>query len=216
MAALAYQNQVGQHVMNTLIIPSVGGFADIDSFAKVKIDCVDWPDEYPYAPDVQLSAAHTEDRILLRFEVTEDHVRAVTLESNGPVWEDSCCEFFVQVPGSPYYFNFETNCVGTGLAAKRVSRSDCEHFGPELMASVIRRASLPAAPVDVRGGMSWSLELEVPFSLLGCDSCPAELMANFYKCGDRTDRPHFLSWNRVETETPDFHRPEYFGRLILK
>jgi len=37
--------------------------------------------------------------------------------------------------------------------------------------------------------------------------------ANFYKCGDELQTPHFLSWNPVRTERPDFHRPDFFGVL---
>ena len=40
--------------------------------------------------------------------------------------------------------------------------------------------------------------------------------ANFYKCGDETQKPHYLSWNPVKTSKPDFHRPEYFGKLIFE
>ncbi|MGH2565575.1 MAG: carbohydrate-binding family 9-like protein, partial [Ginsengibacter sp.] len=36
---------------------------------------------------------------------------------------------------------------------------------------------------------------------------------NFYKCGDKLPKPHFLTWNTVETEDPDFHAPEYFGSM---
>ena len=38
---------------------------------------------------------------------------------------------------------------------------------------------------------------------------------NCYKCGDRTEHPHFLAWNPVHTPTPDFHRPEFLGEMIL-
>jgi hypothetical protein len=37
--------------------------------------------------------------------------------------------------------------------------------------------------------------------------------ANFYKCGDDLPEPHFLAWNMINTEEPDFHRPEFFGTL---
>ena len=42
-----------------------------------------------------------------------------------------------------------------------------------------------------------------------------EFKGNFYKCGDETEIEHYLMWNRVETEKPDYHRPEYFGKFIL-
>ena len=128
-----------------------------------------------------------------------------------------CIEFFVKEPDSPYYFNFETNCIGAGLAAKRLSRGEFTHFDEARMAQVIRRSSFPPEPVDIHGKTAWSLELGIPFSLI-CEGAgvPSRLLANFYKCGDKTAVMHFLSWNPVRVPNPDFHRPEFFGELILK
>ena len=77
------------------------------------------------------------------FEVEEEHVRAVTTEDNGPVWEDSCVEFFVADPVGDGYFNFEINCIGTALAAHRYSRSDARHFDEGRMSRIRRITSLP-------------------------------------------------------------------------
>ena len=59
-------------------------------------------------------------------------------ENNSPVWEDSCVEFFVQIPGEKYYYNFEFNCIGTALAARRTGREDAEHFSADKMAKIKR------------------------------------------------------------------------------
>ncbi|WP_084054648.1 carbohydrate-binding family 9-like protein [Caldicoprobacter faecalis] len=45
--------------------------------------------------------------------------------------------------------------------------------------------------------------------------CGKRIKANFYKCGDKTKYPHWGCWNRIDTPHPDFHRPEFFGDLIL-
>jgi len=37
--------------------------------------------------------------------------------------------------------------------------------------------------------------------------------ANFYKCGDMLTVPHYVTWNPVGTENPDYHQPKYFGLL---
>ncbi len=42
------------------------------------------------------------------------------------------------------------------------------------------------------------------------------LRANFYCCGDLTPRPCYAAWSPVLTPAPDFHRPEFFGTLILE
>ena len=57
----------------------------------------------------------------------------------------------------------------------------------------------------------------IPLSILGLDTDhkPEKLLGNFYKCGDATEMPHYLSWNPIQTERPDFHRPEFFGELYL-
>ena len=96
------------------------------------------------------------------------------------------------------------------------ARERTGNFTPDEMARVVRRPSLPAGPVDIQGPAAWSLELEIPFALIcGEGVCPTRLLANFYKCGDKTAVPHFLSWNPVEVPSPDFHRPEFFGELII-
>lgn len=39
---------------------------------------------------------------------------------------------------------------------------------------------------------------------------------NFYKCGDDLPKPHYLCWNPIKSETPDFHLPEFFGNAIFE
>jgi hypothetical protein len=51
------------------------------------------------------------------FHIIDRYIRCLTRETNGPVWEDSCVEFFFSPnTNSPLkYFNLETNCGGTAL-----------------------------------------------------------------------------------------------------
>lgn len=196
-------------------VPAVDGFENLEKFAKLEINSVNWPESYPYAPKATASIGHTRDAILIRFDVTESNAKADCLETNGPVWEDSCVEFFVKRPETDFYFNFETNCIGAGLSARRHSRYDPEFLSPEKLSRVIRRSSLPFERTDIKGDSSWSLTLEIPFDIIECDGCPKSLMANFYKCGEHTDRMHFVSWSPISTANPDFHCPQFFGKLNL-
>lgn len=41
------------------------------------------------------------------------------------------------------------------------------------------------------------------------------IRANCFKCGDFTVQPHYMMWNETTSETPDFHRPQDFGRMIF-
>ena len=39
--------------------------------------------------------------------------------------------------------------------------------------------------------------------------------ANFYKCGDDMDFPHYVCWNMITLKEPDFHCPKFFGKMVL-
>ena len=146
-------------------------------------------------------------------------LRAAALEDNGPVWGDSCCEFFVSHPSDGTYYNFELNCIGTLLASKRRSRNDADMFTAQELAQIRRFSTLENKAIEEAGEIRcWSTAIIIPMALIGLDAgnLPVTIRANFYKCGDLTAHPHFLSWNPIDLPKPDFHRPEFFGTLTLK
>lgn len=186
-----------------------------DRLESHPIGMVNWK-EYPYSPHATFRIAHSDRVLAIMFEVEEEHVRGLNTEPNGPVWEDSCVEFFVENPAGEGYFNFEINCIATTLAALRCSRTDADHFSEEQLSQVVRFGSLPKAPIDSRGeGQQWWMVELIPFSLLGVEQVPQSLRCNFYKCGDKCRRAHFLSWAPIPTAEPNFHQPEYFGVVDL-
>ena len=115
------------------------------------IDCVDWPHEFPYKPIVSFTIARDKEYLYIDYFVRGNYLLAVNSTDNSPVWQDSCVEFFVQIPGEKYYYNFEFNCIGTALAARRTSRSDAEHFSPEKMAATASGRCSPSRPTRSKG-----------------------------------------------------------------
>ncbi|MCH5328620.1 MAG: hypothetical protein J1E02_06335 [Coprobacter sp.] len=183
---------------------------------RQSIECVNWPDQFPYKPITAFSIARSSAYIYIDYFVRGNCLIALTDKDNGPVWKDSCVEFFVQIPGEKEYYNFEFNCIGTALAAKRASRENAEHFAPEKMRMIKRYASVGNKPFEeMQGLFAWELLVAIPFSLLGLDgnNLPEMIKANFFKCADGASLPHFLSWSPIDTPKPDFHRPEFFGEL---
>ena len=179
------------------------------------ICCVNWQ-EYPYRPSVSFRIAHSDKAIAVMFEVEEDHIRAVAMEDNGPVWEDSCVEFFIRHADGLHYCTFELNCAQTLLAAKRTSRHDPAYFTKEELEGYRRFGSLDHAPADSRGeGQKWWAVEVIPFHVLGYVKAPETMRANLYKCGDKCDQPHFLSWSPIDLPAPDFHCPDFFGVIEL-
>ena len=178
-----------------------------------EIGCVNWT-EYPYKPSAGFRIGYSDEALAILFEVEEENIRAVTLEDCGPVWEDSCCEFFVANPCGEGYFNFELNCIGTLLAAKRKSRTEFDFLSAEQLGQVRRYSSLPHEAVDAMepDQKYWVAEV-IPFSLLGLEKAPESLRVNIYKCGDLCRTPHFLSHFPIGTSSPDFHCPEFFREI---
>lgn len=210
--------------MRTLRVPLIADFEEVDldtalelEGARFQVDQVNWPAEFPYAPLCAGRIARTEESLVVDFRVSGLDLRAQNTEDNGTQWEDSCVEFFVENPDGSEYYNFEVNPLGKVLAAKGAGRDNRVKRPAEEMAQILRTAKYEGAQ-DFQGGIwDWRVTLVIPFELLGADpdNLPAKLRANFYKCGDKTAHPHFLSWSPIGTESPDFHRPEFFGELIL-
>lgn len=190
-----------------------------NSAAKFAVCENNWPKEAPYTPDCNGSIARTASHLAVMFHVRGLDLRATQIEDNGRSWEDSCCEFFVTDPYDGTYYNFELTCIGSLLSSKRKSRLDSVLRKKEDVARVIRHSSLAHEETEISDRIfSWTVAMLIPYDLIGIDrdNVPVSVRGNFYKCGDLTAHPHFLSWNPIGTPKPDFHRPEYFGELILR
>lgn len=181
------------------------------------IDINNWASDFPYTPKVEFRIAHTGDSIVLNYRVAEDSVRAVAAD-DGNVWEDSCCEFFSVPAGDDLYYNIECNCAGQMLIGCGPERENRERATQQVLNTVKRWSSLGRKPFEEKDAPSvWQLVLVVPVaafynhhitSLAG-----TTIRANFYKCGDKLRKVHFLSWNPINVPRPDFHRPDFFGEV---
>lgn len=184
--------------------------------SKYGINCVNWKDRFPYHPIAIFSIARGEKYLYVNYFVRCNYLRAVNYENNKSVSEDSCVEFFLQLPDSDEYWNFEFNCIGTVNASHRVTRDNPTRLNDEQIASIRRYASCGTRPFEeMEGVFAWNLTIAVPFALVGIDAnnLPEYILGNFYKCGAKMSLPHYLSWMPIDTPKPDFHRPEFFGKI---
>ena len=184
--------------------------------ARFEVKHVNWPAEWPYAPKVEGRIARTDKALWVVWHVNGLGITVRNLQDGGTIWEDSCCEIFLQAPGNDNYYNIEVNAGGHLLVGCGTGRGDRELL-PESMRSIIRFGGV-AAPVEVADKpVEWSVGTVIPYEAVGLDPkhLPNHLKGNIYKCGDKTAHPHFLSWAPVGTPAPDFHRPEYFGTFNL-
>ena len=123
-------------------------------------------------------------------------------------------EFFFAFGADERYFNFEINpngCIELGFGPDRKTRVRLCH----------KAERETFQPCCVRAADGWTAEYCLPLDFFRLFYPDFRLVpgvrfrGNCYKCGDRTEHPHYLAWNPVNTLSPDFHRPEFLGEMIL-
>ncbi|MFI3280977.1 MAG: carbohydrate-binding family 9-like protein [Rikenellaceae bacterium] len=190
----------------------------LDAAPKEKIQEVNWANEFPYLPNVEFSILHDGDNIYIKYWVDEQATLAKVTQDFGEIWTDSCVEFFISF-GTGYY-NIEFNVIGHGLMSYRTSRESAEAVPAELMAKIERYPSLPCENFEEKRVEPWSLMLKLPKELFIKENLTTldgvAATANFYKCGDNLTVPHFASWNRIDIESPNFHRPDFFKAISFE
>ncbi|MDR1859415.1 MAG: hypothetical protein LBR06_00645 [Bacteroidales bacterium] len=184
----------------------------------IPISTVNWAD-FPLKPDVKFSIAASKDTLYLRYEVHEKYIRAMATQINGRVWEDSCVEFFFSPRSNGRYYNFEFSCTGIPLVASGRGRSGRVALPESVIRQLTIKPSLGKGPIEPKeGDFHWTLDVEIPAAVLLFDEIASfealDARANFYKCGDKTAEPHYLSWNPIDTPSPDFHQYKFFGKLV--
>ena len=137
------------------------------------------------------------------------------------VCEDSCVEFFVSPENDGIYYNLEFNGIGTVLLGTGTGRADSKRADPEIVSRIRRMTSAGNKPVKEKSGrFEWTITIAVPYEVFFHHSIRdlkgRTFRANFYKCGDMLSVPHYVTWNPVGTENPDYHRPEFFGRVLFE
>lgn len=196
----------------------VPALLDREGIEPQAINQVNWPDTFPYAPQVTFRMAYTDEALLLHYVVKEESVRSIAGQDNGPVWEDSCVEFFSVPAADGVYYNMECNCTGRLLVGAGASREGRQRASQEVLDRVDRWSSLGEGDMEERPAPAeWQVALVIPYSTYFLHQIQtlqgATIRANFYKCGDKLKTPHFLSWNPIQFHKPNFHLPEFFGEV---
>ena len=187
------------------------------------LDSIDWSAAEPQfieqciwspntAPAATVQGLYLKDKALVfRLVSFAAPTRAVNTEADSSVWEDSCLECFFSFDNLNYV-NLEANANSALLAffgAGRVNRKPLRSLG-------IAMPEVRAAKLAEGWELIFSIPFETIYALWGHRVKSGDsFTANFYSCGDKTPLPHYASWNPVETESPDFHRPEFFGKIII-
>ncbi len=183
---------------------------NFESDYTLKIENYKWMRNH-YEPKVQVFLIHNNDSLKIRFKAFETEIRFVEKSDNGEIYCDSCVELFLRpFSDDERYINFEINPIGAMIMSLGETRND----RIECVYNYKKHLNVSTQIFDEY----WLVDFTIPFSMLNeiyQTDAMIQPKCNFYKCGDKTAFPHYGMWNKIISEKPDFHRPEFFGELIL-
>ena len=187
---------------------------DWDGIPRLDIDTQEWLDPVDISAHAQL--CYSDSALFVRMWAEEQDIRAEYPETDllAKTYEDSYLEFFIApVPGDARYLNFEFNpncAVGAEIGTEKTNRI-------RLVA-----ADDPYGAVSAYTDDGWEIAYTIPFDFIRTlypsfsPESGMQVRGNFYKCGNLTEQKHYIAWNPVESDTPNFHLPEYFGVLVFE
>lgn len=174
-----------------------------------KIDTVNWPDvpDIIAIPNTTAKLLYNDYGIFVQLTTDENPLLATHRVQNSPVCNDSCMEFFVRPNANDErYFNFEFNPFGTMYLGFRKDRYDFKNVEENRDYFDV---------TSYVGEKLWTLQFVIPFEFIDkyLGSHTDTMHGNIYKCGNIK---HYATYYPIETEKPDYHRPEFFGEFVLE
>ena len=184
---------------------------DFQNVPKINLQNTGWLPDCGVEATAQL--CHDGKNLYVRMEAAEKDIRATLTDPMAQVCEDSCLEFFFAPLESDFrYFNFEFNLLGNfyiGFGKERGNRA--RQFPAN-------RDQFMISPYKTENG--WGITYQIPASYIQLYipefDFTRNAACNFYKCGDLTKTPHYLSWAPMTCENPDYHRRQDFAVLVFE
>ena len=196
--------------VRTYAIAGISGVPDWNTIPELSVDNILWEPDCGVRAFGQL--CYDDSNLYVHLRAVEKEIRAEYTAPLSPVYQDSCLEFFFMPEGGDRYFNFEINPNGCLYIELGHNRSD--RF-IQYRDDISDRFGIKAAKTDDGWEVFYCIPLDFirlfypDFEFIG------SLRANIYKCGDMTTAKHYLSWNPVTSQKPDFHRPQDFGAMTF-
>lgn len=173
-----------------------------------------------YNPGVEVRLLYSDRFLYVFFKTFEKRICIRHTDFQSPVYKDSCVEFFLDpFPKKQIgYLNFETNAVGILLLGFGPGRENRRRLAEAEIAGFEIVPSIRKPVIGAHGADSWTLHYRIPQILFEARYgerivSGTESKANFYKCGNETEFEHYGAWSPIDSPTPDFHIPRFFGDI---
>jgi hypothetical protein len=170
-----------------------------------------------FHPETEVKMCYDTANLYVIFLVHDRFVRSLTTQLGGPVWKDAAVEFFfcTDTTRPDRYFNLEINCGGTPLLGYNSVRPTAD----DIRLIEIAHSMPQVVDPEVAGPIDWTIEYRIPLAMLatyGGMTRPARGVtwkANFCKIAENNSNPHHMTWSPIDDPHPNFHMPQFFGRL---
>lgn len=161
--------------------------------------------------------SYDSEALYVRMRAFETELIAERHSFGDPVCRDSCLEFFFAPLNSDNsYFNFEVNPLGTMYVG---FSSDGTRSGSRLLSEISGETEMFGCKTSV-GQSFWEVSYRIPYPFIRRfvpafpDPVPRSVLrCNFYTCCDDNTVPYYSVWNSIDSQYPDYHRPDCFGEL---
>lgn len=158
------------------------------------------------------------DGFYLKMTCEERNPLRVYKEFGDPVYKDSAMEAFFMFESEKKgekagYFNFEMNANGALLTEFGTGREGRKKLENEIGGLLECKAEIEEN--------QWRVSLHLPLEVLEKFYGPLEIKdgykirCNFYKISESKETEHYASCFPIDSETPNFHLPEFFGTAIM-
>lgn len=162
--------------------------------------------------------AYDAENFYVRYDCDDPDIWGKAVERDSAIYDEEVVELFI-APGEDhptYYYEFEVSPLGTMLdltvnspnLERRGIKTDFAWDCPGLQWKVERN--------DAKN--HWRAYMVLPWQSIGAPSnaLPEKWRANFYRIErPRGQAPEFSCWSPTMSDPADYHRPVYFGYMML-
>lgn len=206
----------------TYKIKTIKSIDEVENGELALVDIYNWGGEYRPVTKAWLCFIKGQG-FAVKMECEERNPLVTVIPPVGFVSVDSCMEFFANFfPTNPTdnadekpspYINLEVNAVG----------AMCCEFGPTWGIRprfTDNNIKLPQVKPFIKEN-SWGFEMYISLELIHSVYNRSDfevgsiIKGSFYKCGDKTEMPHYASFTEIDMPFPSFHQPKSFADMII-